>query len=197
MREIRDIWNNSDIRCGGFYEMAIQVSDNKSIEPIRKLTKAVFNIDFINGPYDNDFNNTQIDLEYFENIGLIKIENKFLPFKTYHISEEGDDGNNWLDISIYTGILEEILGKEYKTWDTNSKLHEGVDKLLVDLLKVINSRFKIKLGILGFEVSGMYDLEWLMDNELKNADISHTRFYIDSDNFNLINPVNYNNVIKI
>jgi len=28
MRKIQDIWNNNDIRCGGFYELAIQVSDD-------------------------------------------------------------------------------------------------------------------------------------------------------------------------
>lgn len=61
----------------------------------------------------------------------------------------------------------------------------------------VNSRFQIKLGLLGFEVSGMYDLKWLMGNELKNTDISHTRFYINSDDLNLINHANYNNVRKI
>ena len=112
-------------------------------------------------------------------MGYIEIEDKKVPFKTFNIPEEGEGGSNWLDICIYTAIYEEILGKEFQTWAIVGKWHEGFDKRLIQILEELNSIQKIRIGVIGFEISGMYYLQNLKEKELTPNDISHTKFFVN------------------
>jgi hypothetical protein len=177
MQPVKEIWNNKELRCGGFYELAIEVSSNEERESLSRLTTKLFQLDFVKGPFNTEFESVSLDLEYFDNLGFIEVEGKKVPFKTYNIIEEGEDGSNWLDISFYSGIYEEVFGKEYQTWAKEGKWHKGFDNCLFQILKELNSVIKIRIGLIGFEVSGMYNLRYLKERELTENDISHTKFF--------------------
>lgn len=179
MKTAKEIWNNEELRCGGFYELAIEVSSNEEREPVKELTKQLFQLDFIKGPFNSEFTNVELDLEYFDNLGFIEIEEKKVPFKTFNVPEDGEGGSNWLDICVYTAIYEEILGKEYQTWATEGKWHKGFDNLLIQILEELNSVRKIRIGVIGFEVSGMYYLQTLKEKELTDNDTTHTKFFVN------------------
>lgn len=194
MEKLTQIWNDDKFRCGGFYELDVEISDNSSSPPIKELLQSLFELDFVKGPFNWEFEKIDLDLEYFENLGLIEVDDKLIPFKIYYISEEGQDGNIWLDISIYTAILEEVLGQEYRTWSENPKYHPCLDEQLLKILKKWNSVYKIKLGTLGFEVSGMYDLEWLTENQLRENDVLFTRFFVNKTDLLHIDVINHDKV---
>ena len=186
MKTAKDIWNNIELRCGGFYELAIEVSDNnKSRTWIERCLNAIFELDFIKGPFDHDLNNTRfyLDLEfgYGENLGYLKIADKELPFKIVFISEEGQNESNWISLCFYTAMYEQLLGKEYQTWAINAKWHQGLDNKLITILNYLNNTQKIRMGLLGFEVSGQYYLKSLKENELTYNDVSHTKFYVNKN----------------
>lgn len=192
---IKEIWNNRNLRSGGYYELAMEVSSNKEIKPVRALTKRLFQLDFISGPFNSEFKEIDLDLEYFDNLGSIQIQDKLVPFKTFSFPEDGVDGSNWLDISIYTAIYEEILGKEYQTWASDGKRHEAFDKLLIKILNELNTIHKIRVGIIGFEISGTYYLQTLKEQQLTKNDISHTKIFVNKgeilkgDNLTFVNEI--------
>jgi len=190
MTTAKEIWNNKDLRCGGFYELSIQVSDNQSGDPIKLLAKTIFEMDFVKGPFDDQFNKVELDLEYGNNLGYLVIEGKQLPFQTYFMLLEGDGEYHWLDISIHTAMLENVLGEEYKTWTLDAKWHKGLDDLLMDILKQLNHVFNIQMAMIGFEVSTMYGIDWLINNELQDHDISHTKFFVNKADIPKLNPGN-------
>lgn len=184
MRRAKEIWNNDELRCGGFYELAIEVSDNnKPREWIENILTSIFELEFIEGPFDNQLNKSDffLDMEngYGENLGYLRIDGNEIPFKTVFISEEGQNESNWLDLCFYTAIYEQVLGKQYQTWATNGKWHKGFDEMLETVLIHLNSKQKIRMGVLGFEVSGIYYLKTLMEKELTNNDVSHTKFFVN------------------
>jgi predicted NAD-dependent protein-ADP-ribosyltransferase YbiA (DUF1768 family) len=198
MNEVIKIWNDEKYKCGGFYEIAIQVEDYDNNKKAKVLLEKLFQIENIIGPFDNNLENKKLDLEYYNNIGIIEINKKKLPFKIHHIS--GDNGINWLDISIYTAMLEKVLGNKYQTWNINgnvTKLNEELDKILITVIRILNAECKIQLGILGFEVSGMYEFDWLIKNELTKNDTTFSKFFINKSDLDKINLKNKNKVILL
>ena len=196
MKEVIEIWNSDKYKCGGFYEIAMQIENNENSKKVEKLLENLFQIGNISGPFDNNFKNKKLDLEYFENVGILEINNKKLPFKTHHFP--GDNGINWFDISIYTSMLEKVLGNEYQTWNINgneTKFHEELDRILINILRTLNTKCKIQLGILGFEVSGMYELESLLKKELTENDVAFSRFFINKSELHKINLKNKSKII--
>ena len=192
MRTAKEIWNDKELRCGGFYELAMEISNNnQSRKDTELFLKSIFEIEFVKGPFDNDFNKSEIYINdentYGEVLGYLEVGQNQIPFTTILISEEVEKGSNWVDICFYTGIYEEILGKEYQTWATNGNWHLGFDKLLIKILTHLNSKHKIRLGIIGFEVSGMYSLESIKKEKLNKYDISHTKFFVNKEEEELKN----------
>lgn len=200
MKTAKEIWNNKELRCGGFYELAIEISNNNQPrEKIEEILKSIFEVNFIKGPFDNHFNEADLFLDmengYGVNLGYLEIDDSQIPFKTFFLREEGENGSNWLDLCFYTAMYEHILGEEYQTWATNGNWHKGFDKLLIKILSHLNSKHKIRIGIIGFEVSGMYYLQTLMEKELTKNDVSHTKFFVNKGeelngkNWDLVNEL--------
>ena len=100
-----------------------------------------------------------------------------------------------MDLHIYTNIYETILGKEYQTWATEGKWHNGFDKRLIQILKELNLVHRIRIALIGFEVSGMYYLQSLKERDLTGIDVSHTKFFVNKgeklkgNNWDLVNEL--------
>lgn len=200
MRTAKEIWNDQELRCGGFYELAIEISENNlERKEVIEYLKSLFEIESVDGPFDHHFNKSDyfVDTEngYGENLGYLEIEGVDIPFKTVFISEEGEEGSNWIDICFYTAIYEELLGNEYKTWATDAKWHKGFDDKLILILKHLNSIRKVRIGLIGFEISGEYYLKTLKDKELSKNDVSHTKFFVNKEEE--IKPQNWKFVNQI
>ncbi|MGD1889554.1 MAG: hypothetical protein ACFB15_02965 [Cyclobacteriaceae bacterium] len=153
------------LRLGGFYELSIQVCPSKDMKPIEKYTDYLWKLDNVEGPFDIDFNKTTIDFENFENQGIINLDDKSIPFKTFNIreTEPTESGFNWFDISLYTAAIEQVFGQEYQTWTENPKSPELLDKFLQHLINSLYRIYPFKLAMIDFEISGQYYLEDLKD----------------------------------
>lgn len=179
MRTAKEICQDKNARTGGVYELAIEVGDNRSKAPVVALVNALFSLPFVQGPFDKKMEVAELDVDYFDHAGYLEIEGKELPFVLFFISEEGAEGSNWLDISFYTGTYEEVLGAEYQTWSVDAKWHQGVDDLLLQILRHLNSVYTIRLGLMGYEISGIYSLQWLQENELGVDRYHHDTFFVN------------------
>lgn len=117
MTEKKNIFLDKDLRCGGFYELAIQVCPSIDNDPIKLYTDFIWTLNNVSGPFDEDFNTIQTDIEIFQHRGLIRLDNFVIPFLTYNVRETEpiETGFNWFDICFYTAAIEHVFGSEYQT----------------------------------------------------------------------------------
>lgn len=183
MQTLRQIWSNPNLRTGGFYDLSIEVSGNEDVRPVQDLIRHLFQLDFVKGPFNADFEAVALDLEYFENLGYIEVEGLQVPFQTFAILETGFGGCHWLDISVYAGIYEAVLGEEYQVCSEHGKRHQGFDDRLIEILKHLNAFYPIRTAAIDLEVSAMYCLQHLKDIELSPREISWTTFFVNQGEY--------------
>jgi hypothetical protein len=190
MIDLKEIFLDKDLRCGGFYELAIQVCPSIDNEPIRLYTDFIWSLDDVSGPFDEEYKIIKTDIENIQHRGLIRLENFDIPFMTYNIRETEpiETGFNWFDICFYTAAIEHVFGSEYQTWTENPKVPEQLTDFFTKALKDLYKLYQFELAILDFEVSGQYYLEGLktpLTNNLKTS-----IFYVGQKNFESVSPEN-------
>jgi|GEM_PF-954428 len=186
MTELKDIFLNKDLRCGGFYELAIQVCPSIDNDPIKLYTDFIWTLNNVSGPFDEDFNTIQTDIENFQHRGLIRLDNFVIPFMTYNVRETEpiETGFNWFDICFYTAAIEHVFGSEYQTWTENPKVPKELTDFFTKTLKDLYKIFPFELAMLDFEVSGQYYLDDLTKPLTNNWATS--TFYVGQKNYDLI-----------
>lgn len=186
MNGLNEILFDESIRCGGFYELAIQVCPSINNEPIKLYTDYIWSLKTVTGPFDENFNKIDIDIENFQHNGLIKLDNYEIPFMTYNIRETEpiETGFNWFDICFYTAAIQKVFGSEYNTWDENPRVPEHLTSFLNRTLKDLYKIFPFELAMLDFEISGQYYFEDLT-KPLVGSWMS-TNYYVGQKNIDLI-----------
>ncbi|MPR37031.1 hypothetical protein [Salmonirosea aquatica] len=186
MTEQKNIFLDKDLRCGGFYELAIQVCPSIDNNPIKLYTDFIWTLNNVSGPFDEDFNSIQTDIENFQHRGLIRLDNFVIPFTTYNVRETEpiDIGFNWFDICFYTAAIEYVFGSEYQTWTENPKVPKELTDFFTKTLKDLYKIFPFELAMLDFEVSGQYYIDDLSKPLTNNWSIS--TFYLGQKSYGLI-----------
>jgi hypothetical protein len=196
MDKEKEIFQRDDLRTGGFFELCIQVCPSIDNKPIELYTDYIWTRHNVKGPFDYDFNKTEIDINNNEHRGLIYLNNSLIPFKTFNIREEEpvENGYNWFDISFYTAAIEFVFGEEYKTWTENPKVPQQIDIFFNSMINELFNIHRFHLAIIDFEVSGQYYL-----NDLRKPLNNYTksRFYVGKEYNNIIAEVNKEKVIFI
>lgn len=185
MTEQRDIFLDKDLRCGGFYELAIQVCPSKNNDPIKLYTDFIWTLNNVLGPFDEDFKKIQANIENIQHRGLISLDNYVIPFMTYNIREDEpiETGFNWFDICFYTAAIEEVFGAEYQTWTENPKVPKQLTDFFESILKALYKIYPFELAILDFEVSGQYYFE---DLKKPTNTWSNSAFFVGQNKYNLV-----------
>lgn len=184
MKNLKDIFLNRDLNCGGFYELAIQVCPIVDNEPIKLYTDFIWTLDNVSGPYDEDFKTINTDIENFVHRGVIRLGNYDIPFLTYNIRETIETGYHWFDICFYAGMIEHVFGSEYQTSTENPKVPKELTDFFMKAVKDLYKIFPFKLATLGFEVSGWYYLDDLSTPITHNVPTS--AIYVGQENYDLI-----------
>jgi hypothetical protein len=193
-QETKEIYLDEKYQCGGFYEFCIQVCSYNDCEPIKQYTNYIWNLDYVYGPVDKNFDKIKIDnSKDCSNYGVLMLAEYEIPFLTINVCE--DIGYNWFDISIYTAVIEKIFGKEYIVWNENLNIPILLKSFWEKIAKELYNIFPFQLGISGFEVSGEKYIEEIMEKELKEN--KFITYYIGENNYELLSPNNKRNVIKI
>lgn len=184
MTDKKNLFLDDKLRTGGFYELCIQVCPSIDNEPIKLYTDFLWSLDNVEGPYDNEFNRTTIDIKY-EHRGLLTVDNKLIPFKTFNIREEEpiETGFNWFDISIYTSAIEQVFGDKHKTWTENPNPPKAIIDFYHWTMRELYKIYPFKLAFIDFEISGQYYLD---DLKGKIENWTKTRFYVGQENIKLI-----------
>lgn len=186
----KELFLNTKIRSGGFYELSIQVCSNKEIEPIRKYTDYIWSQKNVEGPFDDTFNMIPSNTDDFRYDGILLIDEFVIPFQTFNISvgsepfDSNEVGYNWFDISFYTETISAVFGDLYKN---NGDDRPTYPKQLNDYFKEIASQlYKLHpflLATVDFEVSGDFPLHTLK-NKIENWIPS--MFFVGQENYELI-----------
>jgi hypothetical protein len=164
--ELKELFLNPELRTGGFYELAIQVCPSANNLPIKNYTNYIWEQNYIEGPFDENFNLISVKIENNQHRGVITFGDYKIPFMTYNIREDEpiETGYNWFDICFYTAAIEHVFGEEYQTWINPPKvpieLNIFLKKIAVELYKI----FPFQLALKDFEVSGEYYLKDLEEN---------------------------------
>ena len=197
MTELKDIFLDKDLRCGGFYELAIQVCPSAANEPIKLYTDFIWTQNNVSGPFDEDFKTILTNIENYQHRGLIRLGNFDIPFMTYNVRETEpiETGFNWFDICFYTATIEHVFGSEYQTWTENPKVPIELTDFFTKTLKDLFSLFPFKLAMVEFEVSGQYYFDDLKKPMINNWQNSY--FYVGQENYDLIALENRKVVTKI
>ncbi|TWI07277.1 hypothetical protein IP98_02979 [Flavobacterium cauense R2A-7] len=186
MKNLKELFINKSLKSGGFYELSIQVCESSNNLPIQLYTDFVWSLENVLGPFNKEFDKIEINLKNIEHNGIVKFNNKYIPFLTFNIREESpvETGYNWFDICFYSSAIESIFGEEYTTWSENPKSPVEIDEFFKFTLKNLYNIFPFKLAIIDFEASGQYYLNDLKDKiELM---WNHPKFYIGKENYKLI-----------
>jgi hypothetical protein len=197
MTELKDIFLDKDLRCGGFFELAIQVCPSVENEPITLYTDFIWTLNNVSGPFDEDFKTIQTDIGSFQHRGLIRLDNFDIPFMTYNVRETEpiETGFNWFDICFYTAAIEQVFGLEYQTWIENPNIPKQLTDFFTTILKDLYKLYPFKLAMLDFEVSGQYYLDDLAKPFTNNWTTSN--FYVGQKNYNLVATENKKFVTQV
>ena len=189
MAEIKDIFLNEELRSGGFYELSIQVCPSLDMEPIKKYTDYIQSLKNIDGPFNEKFELTNIDIENYEHQWVLNLENCSIPFKTFNIheSEPLETGFNWFNVCFYTSTIEEIFGAEYQTWTENPKCPAELTEFFRRTMFKLNSLYKFQLAMIDFEISGQY---YLADLGTDFNNWTNSKFFVNENYAHLISERN-------
>lgn len=197
MSKSKELFLDKELQTGGFYELAIQVCPSADNEPIKTYTDFIWNLDFVEGPFDKNFNKVEIDIENIRHEGILHIGNYSIPFFTYNIREDEpiEFGFNWFDICFHTAAIEQIFGEEYKTWDENPKVPLEIQEFFKNITIQLYKLYPFYMGIIDFEVSGQYYFDDLK-SPLKQL-WGYTQFVLSESNYNKVHIDNINFITKI
>lgn len=186
---IKEVFQNKDLRTGGFFELCIQVSNSSNNDIIQNYFDYFWNLPNIEGPFDENLNSVNKKLDYRLE-GILNIGEKTIPFINFNIREENpiETGSYWFDISFYISTIERVYQLEPTNWDEESNCPEELSDYLIQLMKKLNAISSFKLALLDFEISGEYRLEELNKSDLVNW--SNSKFYIGNENLKAISNEN-------
>jgi len=193
----KELFTDKSLSCGGFYELAIQVCASIDNEPIIAYTNHIWSLANVNGPFDDEFNRINVNIETFSHRGIIRLSEYEIPFMTYNVRETYpiETGFNWFDICFYSAAIEHIFSEEYQTWTAKPKVPKEVSELFTRTMKDLYKIYPFKLAMTDFEISGRYYLDDLQ-NPLGNNWESST-FFVGEANFGQIAKENQRIVTKI
>jgi hypothetical protein len=185
MTKLKDIFLDKDLRCGGFYELAIQVCPSIDNAPIKLYTEFIWTLNNVSGPFDEEFKSIKTDIENIQHRGLIKFETYDVPFMTYNIRETEpiETGFNWFDICFYTAAIEKVFGSEYQTWTENPKVPKQLTDFFESILKALYKIYPFELAMLGFEVSGQYYFD---DLKRPTNTWAYSAFFVGQNKYDLV-----------
>jgi hypothetical protein len=124
MTDSKKLLFDKEARCGGFYELSIQVCRSLDNNPINLYTDFLWKQSNVEGPFEetwDGYTNSALDYQNAVNYGVMTIDKFPIPFQSYNVREEHSEetGYNWFDISFY----EETLNK---TFDVEIYLMKGM-----------------------------------------------------------------------
>ena len=190
MEKLKELFIDESLKSGGFYELSIQVCESSNNIPIELYSNFIWNLENVIGPFNEQFNKIEVNIENNRHNGIVKFNNIHIPFLTYNVreSEPIETGNNWFDICFYASAIESVFGEEYQTWTENPKSPAEIDEFMEYLAKKLHKIYPFKLAIIDFESSGQYYLDDLKDKiELM---WNHPKFYIGKENYRLVSESN-------
>jgi len=187
MTDSKKLLFDKEARCGGFYELCIQVCTSFDNNPINLFTDFLWSQSNVEGPFEktwNGFGSSKIEYENAINNGVIKIDKYSIPFLTYNLREENpiETGFNWFDISFYEETLNKVFNVENIFAKENFNYKKIVDNYLEKLLKELYQVYPFQLAMIDFEISGQYYLDNLKNDGLDNW--TNTKYFIGKENLN-------------
>lgn len=75
MTDTKTLFLDKELRCGGFYELCIQVCPSVDTKPIQLCSNRFWALSNIQGPFDDKFNKIDVPEDYYELQGILVLDN--------------------------------------------------------------------------------------------------------------------------
>lgn len=180
---IPEIFFDENIQESSFYELAIQVSEDKNTKISLKYAQYIWSLNEVEGPLDAEGNLVEFDVEKYYHDGIVQLGKHIIPFRLNVDKEE--PGSYWFGICFYSDAITKVFGSKYKTYTEFPVVPNAITKFFVKLMKELNSIHPFLLALVGSEVSGQYYLRNFA-NDMSDNIISNCLFYVSSKNFKTI-----------
>lgn len=176
MTDTKNLYLNDDIRCGGFYELCIQVSPTVDTISLKAYNDFFWSLDIVSGPFNDRLEKVNVDIDNYTQEGILAIDGRQIPFKQFNIREAEPvaTGFNWFDISFYTATIEHVFQLEPQHWSDNPNVPPKLQEFLLDTMKELYKLHPFLLSFIDFEISGQYYLHDL-SGDLNNW--TNTKFF--------------------
>ena len=193
MTDTKNLFLNDNIRCGGFYELCIQVYPTVDTIPLKTYNDFFWSLDNISGPHNDKFEKVNVDIDNYTQEGILTIGDRQLPFKHFTIREANpiETGFAWFDISFYTATIEHVFQLEPQHWSDHPNAPSAVQEFLYDTMKRLFKLHPFLLAFVDFEISGQYYLHDFNGN-LNNW--TNTKFFTGRQHSNDIKQ-EYKNLV--
>ncbi|RYZ86207.1 MAG: hypothetical protein EOP04_14330 [Proteobacteria bacterium] len=178
MSDLKDMFVNPRLRVGGYFELAIQVSESVDNEVVRKYKKHLWDLLYIDGPYDREMSPKDVEPDGYCEEGIVHLYGRSIPFITYYIKEESpvESGYNWFDVSFFTEAIDFVFGATNSDWPSRPSPPEEIRVFFKELMEAFYSIHPFRLAFCDFEISGQYYLHDLKAPNLQNW--TNTHFYV-------------------
>lgn len=167
------IFLDKTIRCGGFFELSIQVEPSTKADIIGLYKTYLWNLENIDGPYDESYNKAVWSPDSYREEGIMHLGEKFIPFKTHYIQEQDPPNTQWFDVSLYTATVDRVF-HQVRTQDPFEPAIPGeLDAFLTNLALGFFKVHPFELAYIGFEIAQDYQLEDLKSGALPINSAQH------------------------
>ena len=199
MTDSKKLLFDKEARCGGFYELCIQVCPSLDNNPINLYTDFLWTQLNVEGPFEetsNGYTSSKLEYENGINNGVIKIDKYSIPFLTYNVREENpiETGFNWFDICFYEETLNKTFEVENVFTEENTKFKNIIDTYLTTLTRDLFRLYPFQLAMIDFEISGQYYLDNLINGDLNNW--TNTNYFIGKQSLMAIKE-EYKNLVTL
>lgn len=186
MGALPEIFFNEDFQESSFYELAIQVCEDKNTLLMNTYAQHIWNLNEVNGSLDADGNQIEFDIEKNYHDGIVQLGKHIIPFRL-HIDKE-EPGSYWFGICFYTAAITKVFGSKYKTYTEFPLVPNAITKFFTKTMKELYSIHPFLLAMVGHEVSGQYYLQNLQGT-LSEIWTPNT-FYIGKNNMTIVSEEN-------
>jgi hypothetical protein len=157
----RDTFFKEENWYGSYYELCIELGETGNDTRLIEAMKCLWSQPQLRGGWWNraDFNTDAPQFEISEGFdrlryGVIQLQNGFSVGCLMYVVRE-DNGSDWLDLCIPTGMLSLIFSINYPIYDVSNSWMDDVDQALIEIGTSIYKAHPFRLALIGEETSGL------------------------------------------
>jgi hypothetical protein len=166
-------YTNNENWLGSYYELCLELGPMGDDDHLKKALGSLWSQPALSGPWrDRAHVGRSVEKPSGDLLdplyGLMKIDEHVEVGCVSHVVRE-DEGSDWLDLCIPTGMLELVYPVRYPIDPKANPWTRRLDRIFCSIGAGIFAQARFELGVLGEEVSGMLSYRTLGADDLQRG----------------------------